>query len=73
MESPYHNDIWNEGEPPSEGWYDCLKDGEELRLQWWICKVNHKKRHWKNEQGGYEDVVGGKIYWTGQPSASIWG
>lgn len=62
---------WNEGEPPAEGWYDCLLNGEELRLCWWICKIDRRKRHWKNELGHYKDSEG-KVFWTGSPSASMW-
>lgn len=62
---------WNEGEPPAEGWYDCMQNGEELRLQWWICKTNHRKKHWKNNLGHYVEVDG-KVYWTGKPSATMW-
>lgn len=63
--------IWNKGEPPTQGWYDCLLNGEEMRLQWWICVMNPRKRHWKDETGAYRDFDG-EVMWTGKASASMW-
>lgn len=61
---------WNSGEPRVCGWYDCIdEDGNELRLQWFQCLMNPRKRYWKDESG--QKVVG-KIRWTGEPSASSW-
>lgn len=62
---------WNDGEPPEQGWYDCLQNGEEKRLQWWICKTNPRKRHWKNTLGHYVEFDG-PVCWTGKASASMW-
>ena len=60
---------WKSGEPKQQGWYDCLIDGEEEdRLQWWICQLNPKKRHWKNALGDYVDI-GHTIQYTGNASA----
>lgn len=61
---------WNEGEPRVLGWYDCIDEaGNEMRLQWFQCLMNPRKRYWKNEAG---EKVGGSIRWTGEPSASSW-
>ena len=61
--------IWSSGEPPCVGWYDCLIDGEEEdRLQWWICRMNPRKRHWKDINGNWIDVAH-KVQWTGEASA----
>lgn len=63
---------WQKGEPRQAGWYDCRIDGEkEDRLQWWICLMNPKKRHWKDRDGKYMD--GHTIEWIGEPTASIYG
>ena len=59
---------WNDGEPKQQGWYDVLIDGQdEDRLQWWICVMNPKKRHWKDLDGNYVDLDH-KIQWTGNAS-----
>lgn len=55
---------WCTGDPPKVGWYDVLLDGEEDRLQWWVCMMNPRKRHWKNAMGEYMD--GHDIRWTGE-------
>ena len=61
--------VWKDGEPKSQGWYDCLIDGEyEDRLQWWICIMNPKKRHWKDRDGHYVDLSH-RVQYTGDPSA----
>lgn len=61
---------WNDGEPRALGWYDCIDaEGNEMRLQWFQCLMNPRKRYWKNESG---EKVGGSIRWTGEPSASSW-
>lgn len=62
-------DEYKSGQPPKPGWYDCLIDGEEEdRLQWWICVMNPKKRHWKNAKGEYMDAH--DVKWFGNPSAN---
>ena len=59
-------DEYKAGTPSSPGWYDCLIDGEEEdRLQWWICVMNPKKRHWKNTAGEYMDAH--DVKWAGKP------
>ena len=62
---------WNTGEPPREGWYDCILNGVEMPLQWWVCKINAKKRHWKDEHGAYREVEG-EVRWTGEARATMW-
>lgn len=61
--------LWQTGEPPKQGWYDCEVDGEEMTLQWWICKMNPRKRYWKTKDGR---SVTGTVKWFGEPSASVW-
>lgn len=63
--------MWHKEEPPKQGWYDCMLNGEEMRLQWWICQMNPKKRHWKDGTGAYRDFEG-QVYWIGEPSVSMW-
>ena len=61
--------LWQTGEPPAQGWYDCEVGGEEVTLQWWICKMNPRKRYWKTKDGR---SVTGEVKWIGEPSASVW-
>lgn len=60
---------WNRGEPPRQGWYDCMLNGEEMPLQWWICQINPRKRHWKDRTGAYRDFDG-EVLWTGEARAT---
>lgn len=63
---------WKTGEPPAQGWYDCrLKDGTEVRLRWWICVMNPKKRYWKDTQGTTRGFSY-DIEWCGDPGVSAW-
>ena len=45
--------IYQKGEPPKQGYYyDCIdKDGNEVRLQWFVCSLNAKKRYYKTGMG----------------------
>lgn len=42
--------IYKTGEPPRQGYYyDCLdKDGNEVRLRWFVCNLNAKKRYYQD-------------------------
>ena len=42
--------IYKTGEPPKQGYYyDCLdKDGNEVRLRWFVCNLNTKKRYYQD-------------------------
>lgn len=67
---------WKTGEPPTMGWYDCLlikPDGteEEMRLRFWICIANNRKRHWIDEHGAYRDLDG-EVRYFGTASTSAW-
>lgn len=62
-------DEWQTGEPPKQGWYDCEVDGEEMTLQWFVCKINPRKRYWKTKDGR---SVTGTVKWFGEPSATVW-
>lgn len=59
-------DEYKSGQPKKPGWYDVLRDGEDDRLQWFICMLNPKKRYWKDKDG---NVVSGDIKWCGEPEA----
>ncbi len=60
---------WHTKEPPAEGWYDCLLNGEELPLRWWVCKMNPRKRHWVDSAGAYREFDGA-VQWTGSARAT---
>lgn len=65
MNVPHEEEGYRFGEPPTQGWYDCIdQDGNDCRLRWWICQVNPRRRFWKNEKdekvGTAEDIT-----WTG--------
>lgn len=40
---------WNKGFPNRKGWYQCRIDGIEIRLYFFICELNPKKRYWVDE------------------------
>ena len=46
--------IYKTGEPPRQGYYyDCLdKDGNEVRLRWFVCNLNAKKRYYQEAYYG---------------------
>lgn len=44
-------DKWRMGQPNRKGWYQCRLDGEEIRLYFFICELNPKKRYWHDTQG----------------------
>lgn len=61
--------IWHEGWPPQQGWYDCLVDGEEMRMRYWIC-IMKRRPEWVYPNGDYERNL--KVLWTGSASATEW-
>lgn len=43
---------YREGEPPCKGWYHCLIDDElEMKLYFFICELNPRKRYWAMPDG----------------------
>lgn len=48
-------DEWHRGQPNRKGWYDCRLDGEEMRLYFFICELNPRKRYWNDETGARID------------------
>lgn len=46
---------WHTGKPNKKGWYDCRLDGEPMRLYFFICEMNPKKRYWNDETGSRID------------------
>lgn len=46
---------WHKGRPKHKGWYDCRLDGEEMRLYYFICEMNHNKQYWNDETGARID------------------
>lgn len=45
-------EAYKSGWPKIPGWYDCLVDGEEMRLKFYICQVSCKP-HWLDSEGNY--------------------
>ena len=48
-------DEWHKGLPDKKGWYRCRLDGEEMRLYFFICELNPRKRYWNDETGARID------------------
>lgn len=48
-------DGWKTGTPDTKGWYDCRIDGEEMKLYFFICELNPKRRYWNDEHGNRID------------------
>lgn len=46
---------WHKGQPDKKGWYNCRLDGEEMRLYFFICELNPRKRYWNDETGARID------------------
>jgi len=46
---------WHHGFPPRKGWYKCRLDGEEMRLYFFICEMNPRKKYWNDETGARID------------------
>lgn len=47
-----NNYMWYKGYPNKKGWYKCKIDGIEMRLYFFICELNPKKRYWVDETMG---------------------
>ena len=45
-------ETYKSGWPKIPGWYDCLVDGEEMRLKFYVCQVSCKP-HWLDSEGNY--------------------
>lgn len=45
-------EAYKSGWPRIPGWYDCLVDGEEMRLKYYVCQVS-RKPHWLDSEGNY--------------------
>ena len=53
-EKKYHS-----GYPLTEGYYDCLVEGEEIRLYHFICKINGKHKWYLSRREEYR----GEVLW----------
>lgn len=58
-------DDWHEGFPRVKGWYDCLVNGEQMKLYHFVCALNGKHR-WVLPMGAY---LNEPVLWRGEPSA----
>lgn len=47
---------YRDGWPRIPGWYDCLVDGEEMRLKFYVCQVA-RKPHWLDKNGNYIETM----------------
>lgn len=45
-------DEYKDGWPRIPGWYDCLVEGEEMKLKFYVCQVSMKP-HWLDKDGNY--------------------
>ena len=43
---------YKDGWPRIPGWYDCLVEGEEMKLKFYVCQVSMKP-HWLDKDGNY--------------------
>ena len=52
---------YRDGWPRIPGFYDCLVDGEEIKLKFYVCQVACKP-HWIDGQGNYYETMY-KVKW----------
>lgn len=56
--------MWNEGYPKDTGWYDCLVDGEEVKLYHFIC-IMSGRHEWSDQENNY---VYADVKWKNPPT-----
>lgn len=54
---------WKDGFPIYQGWYNCMIDGEEIRLLHKVCQLTMKHK-WYDETG---EQVHDAVRWRGDP------
>ena len=47
---------YRDGWPKIPGFYDCLVEGEEIKLKFYVCQVACKP-HWIDGQGNYYETM----------------
>ena len=52
---------YRDGWPKVPGWYDCLVEGEEMPLKFYVCQVA-RRPHWLDKSGNYMEKMY-KIKW----------
>lgn len=57
-------EIYYDGWPKLQGWYDVLVDGEPDRLRHWICQMS-MRHEWIDIKGEY--IRNKVVTWTGEP------
>lgn len=50
---------WHKGYPREKGYFDCLVEGEEMRLYHFICAVNGKHKWYISSHEEYR----GEVLW----------
>lgn len=48
---------WNKGYPKNKGFYDCLVDGEVIRMYHFICVMNGKHKWYVSRSEEYHGDV----------------
>lgn len=56
------------GFPDRRGWYDCMIDGERVRLLHFICQMSNR-HEWVTASGDY--VTGDGVTWSGPAEAPV--
>lgn len=56
------------GFPPARGWYNCMIEGERVRLLHFICQMSGR-HEWVTPGGDY--VTGDGVTWSGPAKAPI--
>ena len=57
---------YKDGWPRIPGWYDCLVDGEQMKLKFYVCQVSCKP-HWLDPDGNYIETMY-KVKWRNENS-----
>lgn len=55
---------WRGGFPAARGWYDCMIDGERLKLLHFVCDLSGR-HEWVTPAGDYVTDCG--VVWRGDP------
>ena len=59
-----NNSEYRDGYPDHKGWYDCIIDGEAIRLYCFICEMDRRKRYWVTEH--QEKIIDEQVRWKEQ-------
>ena len=52
---------YHTGMPDRKGWYNCLIDGEPIKLYCFICEMDRRKRYWVTAK--QEKIIGEDVHW----------